>query len=181
MTARRPRRSALHRVLALTLAAVAVLGAGVGVSAAASTEAAWTDATHTRAVVTSGSWAPRTGHTCTAWAQGGAKIASCAVTSVRVDGWSDGSRVHRNYYVKFATPIPAEYIDFTIDLSAAVGTTPAMSWSSAVIQGDPPFTAQNGWKCSDLPVLRARTKQWQTIEPYFSVVSQRAGETVICK
>ncbi|GAA3901547.1 hypothetical protein [Microbacterium invictum] len=167
------------RFVAFGLAVLAVVGIAAGTGATSSTQAAWTDRVYVTATATSGTWAAAKG-TCTAWGQGGVKLSSCEVAGIRVEGWNDGAKVIRNYYITFATPSQAEYVDFTVDLTAATGSTPPMSWSNAGVRTGAQFTPAGGWTCASLPTVKGRTTQWNTGIMYFVVVSDKTGESVVC-
>lgn len=160
------------RIVALALAAAAVIGIGVSAGAASQTQAAWTDPVYVTATTTAGSWV--SGNSCTAWAMGGTKLASCEVKGIRVSGWIDGAGIHRQYYVDFATPSQAEFVDFSIDLTTATGNAPEMDWSKANVQGNAQFIPTDGWTSVRLPTVTGRTIQWNTQTMFFELLSPAA-------
>lgn len=142
----------------IALAVAACLGGAIVVApmaTVASTQAAWTDRVHVSAPVAAGAWAsaPITAG-CVALDASGAPVpgATCSVTEVRFNQWSNGRDVIRDYYVSY-TKSAGDSASIQIDLSQATGTG-TWTWGKAVLLPTSQFTPVTGYACSELPVLR---------------------------
>ncbi len=166
-----------RRLIAGALAVAAVIGIGT-VAAFAPTQAAWTDRVYSSAIVTAGNWAPK--NSCTAADMYGQSV-PCTVAGISFTGWGTAGDYTRGYSVSFTAP-SAMTITFTIDLRTATdanGQTPGFTWTKAGLSSSAPLLASGGWTCAALPILTARTKDWQT-NPYFQIYEDRTGHSVTC-
>ena len=181
MTAGRFRRL----LVAATL--VAALGAAGAVTGIRATESAWTARTYVSAVATGGTWSVPVTVGCVAMRPNGQpkQGGRCSVTSVVVDGeWGTVGERMRNYVVTFNSNAQDGYIQFTIDLSKATGSS-AFSWSTAGLTADSTqVTPNNGWTCANLPALTGKTPtNWgwgASSSIYFQIAEKRSSQPVKC-
>lgn len=177
-TSTRRRRASIAAGLAL------VIGLGAAAVAVSPTQSAWTDATHTSTVVTSGEWsAPVAANTCRAWNQNGREV-TCTVSRIWFTTWSESStRRAREYHVDFSAP-SGKTITFSVDLRSATTTSapesPAWSWTNAGVASSGQFTPAAGWNCSSLPAVSGQAHDWQS-SIYFHVYEDRTMYPTMCR
>lgn len=180
MLLRRPDRLGLARavgLVALFLAAVVALPAGV-----APTSAAWTDDVRVRATATAGTWSVPGASTCVVRNANGSVDASkpCTVTWASASFWGSAGRGEGNALAEFSAPSIAnnQYVAFDLTLPST-GAPAWWSWSSAAVR-----TVNNGASvtsaCSLLPRLTGRLSNNLGATPnlYVAFSDYRTGATV---
>lgn len=165
------------RWVAVLVIAMAVIGVAAIATATAVTQAAWNDKAHTSAPVTAGTWNTSAG-TCTAMNRMGKAVSngSCKVTAVTFSQWSDGKNTIRDYYIDFELSSNATYPNFTVDLSKGTGSG-TWSWTTAGTIATSQYSLVSGYKCSELPTLRANgPSNWGTsYEIWVRVIMEKTG------
>lgn len=167
------RRAGGRAVIAGLLAITASIGILAVAAGAEQTRSAWTDRVVVASPVTAGTWA-----NCTAEGQDGSSW-PCTITRIEHDSWGTPGDRTRGYTITFSAPPSgqnAKWITFTADLSTSVprnGAADGFSWAGARIVQNDHIDPAAGWTCADLPLLTARTREWQTQAIYLQV---REGE-----
>lgn len=166
-------------VVAGLLAITAPIGILAVTTGAEQTRAAWTDRVVVAAPVTAGTWA-----SCTAEGQDG-RSWPCTITRIEHDSWGTPGNRTRGYTIAFSAPPngqSAKWITFTADLSTSVlrnGAADGFSWAGARIVQNGQVDPATGWSCADLPILTARTREWQTQTIYLQV--REGGQSSSCR
>jgi hypothetical protein len=165
--------------IAMALIAVAVVGIAGAATTTAATQAAWSDRAHTSAAVSAGTWATTTANSCKAMNAAGKELpnGTCKVTSVTFSQWADGKNTVRDYYISFEMSNNAAFPQFTVDLSKGTGSG-TFSWATAGTIATNQYTPLSGYKCSELPTLRANgPSNWgSAYQIWVRVVQEPTGQ-----
>lgn len=166
------------RWIAATVVLAAVLGVAAVVTATAVTQAAWNDNNYSSVPVSAGTWDTPTTQGCVAMNPQGKELpsGSCKITSVTFSQWSDGKNTVRDYYVGFEMSGNAAYPQFTVDLSKGSGSG-TWSWKTAGSIATNQYTPLSGYKCTELPILRANgPSNWgSSYQIWIRVVQEPTG------
>lgn len=151
-----------RRLLAVCMAALAVIGVGIGAAAVSSTQAAWTDQVHVTATATAGTWSAVGENTCTWWDKDGNAIEGCEITTFTINNSWAG---FLQFYLVTSSPANGTqyHVTFEVDLSTAAGAPAPESfdWDGAVITQLTSGVPADDWACTELPVLRGVGGTWQ--------------------
>lgn len=175
-----------RRVLALTLAVTAVLGAFGGISAVRPTSAAWTDDVWASTAASSGSWVSTTTNECEIRNAAGVKVAgtSCVATAPQPLWGNEYDRYAYFYpHLQLSREIQSgEYVWFSV--SVPTSSAPAYwSWANAGID-QLNFGGNGGGvvsRCADLPAIVGKmTSNWGTSYDLYIKVSYVRGSSPLC-
>lgn len=185
MNGARAMRSVRTRLGALVAALLIVAASAGAASAVGVTESAWTDRAYASAVATGGTWSTGSTMGCVAMNANGTVKAggTCSVVSVTVGAqWGDQGHRTRNYTVSFNTNAGDGYIQFTVNLAAGSGP---FAWGNAgLVAPSQQAIPNNGWTCSQLPTLTAKTPtNWgwgSNSSIFFQVTEDRSSTSTVC-